>query len=128
MSDTVEERDYNFYQDEYDIYAWNGETFTLVLQYCDDDEIGQDISAYSAGMEVRSQPGGEVLLDFSTGTGSGIVLDSSGYITLSKTSAQMQALAFQDAPYDMYIKSAAGTVIPLLRGTFHVIPNITEVT
>jgi len=109
----------------YDMYLHQGETWSTVLEILDDDEMPQDITGYGVLFQAREDfESNDVLLQMSTTNSSASVTGTSGQITLSLASSITKTLTFRQAVYDLFIKSASGTVTYLLKGTFHIQRNV----
>jgi hypothetical protein len=137
----------------YDIYAEQGATFKLHMQYGYKGSTGIDLSNYTGAMQVRrsSKDTGLLLFLSNTGvTGGGITgeflinggvagvggisfntgIDGSsgvtGGIMMRVDYSTMENVPTGKHFYDMEIKNTAGEVIRLIEGTFEVPREITR--
>jgi len=110
----------------YDIEVYQGEKWAMTVYAKDDNDAPLTLTGYTAKMDVRPGPGGDLLLHMETG-GQGITITgAAGQIDLELTSAQTAALAFEKGRYDLFIVSSGGDPTPLFRGDFAVTQRVTE--
>jgi hypothetical protein len=125
-SETIIDYDINKMDQDIDIYQ--GQDWSWTVIYSDDADVPVDLSGYTAKLEVRESPGGNLLLAMETG-GGGITLNASGEIDLVLTDTQTAAIDCTKARYDLKIKQTSdGSITPILKGNFNVTRQITELT
>jgi hypothetical protein len=109
----------------YHITAPQGATFRLVFTVSIDG-VPVDYSTYSARMQVRpSSNSSTKILDLSSTAGD-IVLNSSGQISITASSADMSAATPGRHVYDIEVESFGGIVDRILEGKFIVTPEVTQ--
>ena len=108
----------------HDMKIYQGETWTVSMQILDINDDPVDFTGYSAGFAIRNRPG-DPDAQVTLASGTGITIDApNGQIALTLTAAQTAALAFSQAVYDLFVKSAGGTVTYLLFGDIELIPRV----
>lgn len=109
---------------KYDLYIDQGATFNRDFIYKDSDGNVQDLTDYTAQMQIRRSPGssGDPLLDVNP-----TVTGAEGKVTLTLTDEQTQGLpAPFEGYYDIEIESPGGAVTRLVQGRVLVDPNVTR--
>jgi len=110
----------------FDIEVYQGETWTMTMNLTDDNNAAKDLTGYTAKLDVRPNPGGDLLLHMETG-GQGITITgATGQIDFALTAAQTSVLAFETGRYYLFIVSGAGSETPLIRGQFTVTQKVTQ--
>lgn len=102
-----------------------GAAYRKRLVWKDKNKRPVAMTGFTALMQVRDKPGGEILLELSTQNG-GIVLSSGGVVEIVLTSAQTDALTFESGAYDLKIIAGPGNDIRLIEGRVTVSPAITR--
>jgi hypothetical protein len=109
----------------YDISVYQGATVSEDFQALDDNELPMDLTGYNAALQVRTKPGGVLLLDLSSPSNGLLITPSTGTVTMQITATQCAALAFERGVYDLKVTSAGGVVKYLLQGEFMVDQRVT---
>lgn len=100
--------------------------FRKRLRYLSKTKRPINLTGYVAKLQARSAEGDAiVLLELSTENG-GITLDALGYITLNLTLAQVVALTFITALYDLILTPPGGEPDRLLQGRLTISIGITQ--
>lgn len=110
----------------YDITFKRSATFSLQLEYL--DENGDvDVTGATAAMQVRkSDINPNVLLELSSGNGH-IAIDPTAHtITLSMTDEETAALDWTSGVYDLFLHYSDGSTDPLLEGRATVSREVTH--
>ena len=112
----------------WNIQADQGATFQRVVTWRDADGVAQNLTNFTARMQVRDttdDTDGPVLT--LTTENSRITLGGvSGTIALLVDATTMAAVAAGQYVYDMELVSSAGVVTRLVQGTFVVDPEVTR--
>lgn len=113
------------YAGNYDILANQGATFSRVITWYANEAktVKVDLTNYTAKAQVRSVPGGTLILEMSTANGRIVLGGALGTITMTVPAANMNVTA------DLYqwdLELTNGSVVTrLLQGSFEVLPEIT---
>jgi hypothetical protein len=114
----------------YDIEVHQGETREFELELTDNAGSPIDLTDYSAKMQIRSKPGGEVFLTLTNDSGSGITITpASGTVGVHMTAAQTAGFGFEAGEYDLPVKVDDGgedVLEYLIDGLVVVTPRKTE--
>lgn len=103
-----------------------GMDWNMTLTVKDDNDTPQDLTDYSAKMQMRQKYNGDVLATLQT-SGSGIAITGAeGLITIEFDHETTEAWNFSKALYDLYIESPAGSRQYLLEGIFTLNPRVTR--
>lgn len=112
----------------WNILADQGATFQRVVTWKDADNIAQNLTGFTARMQVRDttdDTDGSVLT--LTTENSRITLGGvAGTISLLVDASTMAALTANQYVYDLELISSAGIVTRLVQGTFIVDPEVTR--
>lgn len=109
---------------KYDLYIDQGATFTRDFIYKDSDGNVQDLTGYTAAMQIRKSPTstGDPVLDVNP-----TITELEGKVTLELTDEQTQALpAPFEGYYDIEIEDSGGAVTRLVQGRVFIDPNVTR--
>jgi hypothetical protein len=106
-----------------DLEIVQGETCVACWLY-EINNVGQDISSYTAKLEIRNGYGGTLYDTRETG-GSGITLSTAGLITVTWASTVTDDFTFTRAIYDLKIIN--GTVVTVMSmGDVHITPRVSQ--
>jgi hypothetical protein len=86
-------------------------------------QLPVDLTGCTARMQIRDQPGGQLLLELSTGAG--LTLEAAGTLRREISAAQTGGLTFTDAVYDLEVTFADGSVQRWAEGSVKVSPQVT---
>ena len=97
-----------------DLTVQTGVTWTRSLIWTRADGTRRSLAELAARMEIRTKPGGPLLLTLSSAAGQGIALeqttvdgDATGVITLTITGPQSAPLVQSGVPYDLKLTTVA---------------------
>lgn len=111
---------------EYDLTIYQGATFRLQFYWRDSDEVGIDLSGYTARMQVRaSVRATTTMLELTTENG-GITLGNDGGVLLFLSDEATAALTRRSGVYDLELEAGDGTVTRLLQGSVEISPEVTR--
>lgn len=107
-----------------------GDDFAEEYQYCDDDEVGIDISAATIVCKIKNRALTTTYATLTTANG-GVTVDNEGNFVFIMTSTTTAALSFTDtnelgdpeAVFDSHITLSGGAKKPLIRGKVTLILN-----
>lgn len=117
------------YRAEVDLEIYQGANFEFTITVMDENEAPIDLSGYTAKMDIRPYPGGEVLLSASTSNGLITIDGVNGEVGISIDYASTNALPSGTLKYDVFIQSGdASTRRCIAEGDVIVTPRITEFT
>jgi hypothetical protein len=85
-----------------------------------------DLTGWSAHMQIRSDPGGELYADISTAAGGITLGGDAGTITLTIANAVTGAWTWDNAYYDLLMTDTSGNISCLLSGQVIANPGITQ--
>jgi hypothetical protein len=110
----------------YNITADRGATFTRTITLLEQNGTPQNLTGYTAKMDVReTYDSNAVALQLST-TNNRITIDgTNGKISLNVAADNMALAPFQYV-YDLEVTSSAGVVDRVVMGTFTVRPEVTR--
>ena len=104
----------------YDISTFKNASLNLAVTVTDDNSTPWNLTGYTAALTIRDKPGGSTIATL-TG-GSGLTLGgSAGTITVSRTSAQVQAWALDRGAYDLTVTSGGGLTTMLMAGSLELV-------
>lgn len=109
----------------YNIVVPDNETFQLGLVIKDDVGSVQDLTGYTAKMEIRVSPGSGVLVTASTANGKIILDGKAGKLSFIVPYSDLTALS-GTYQYDLLITSPTSVVTLVIQGTFKVNDGITS--
>ena len=110
----------------FDIKLYQGADFAHSMEYKDGNDSPVDLTGYKAQMQIREEDTHALLLDLNTVDGGITIVEATGIIGITITSAQSSAFEVQKAKYDLLLKSSDGTITYLLYGDFIVTPRVTR--
>lgn len=106
--------------DEVNFNVIQGDTFTMRVEYQDENNNPIDITGYSAIMTVRDKPGGKIVCA-TIDDSSGIVIDGpNGGLDLTIAPEQTRKFTTPRARYQIQIISDQGVKTTVLSGYFMV--------
>lgn len=107
--------------DQYNISIYQGDSFSLQMEYVDDNDDPIDLSTYSARGNIRERAGrdSDSLATFTC------VISDTNTVTASLTDTQTKALTFDNAAYDIEVYKS-GSVITLVSGTVTLVKEVTK--
>ena len=109
----------------YNISHYKGDTRDTETFVYSESSVAVDITGYSILMQVRASEQGPLVAEFSSEGGHFTITDASnGTFTLDE---QIIDIASGVHVYDLQLTSPLGKVITLLKGTFTVTQDITNV-
>ena len=109
---------------KYDITIKQGETWTMNFVVNDDYDVPKDLTGYSAKVQIRNKPGGDVYATMQTPS-SGITINGgAGSVTLNLSATVTGTLNFQRGVYDIFLTSGAGVVSVPFEGDVIVNPRV----
>lgn len=112
---------------EYDLSIEQGATYQIAFTYKDDAGVAQDLTDYTARMQVRASVSApDVLLELTTENGRIAISGAEGRIDLVLTAAITTGITWSRGVYDLEIVSPAGEVRRLLRGRVTVSREVTR--
>jgi len=103
-----------------DLRVVQGQTWTTTITLTDENDVAIDLTGYTAKMEIRDKPGGQLYLSLTP-----TVTAATGTITMTITAAQSVLFTFTHAAYDLKI-TAGAVVTVLMGGDFDVIPRVSQ--
>jgi hypothetical protein len=103
-------------------HIWKGATFRKVLTLFESGEgsPAQDLSGYTANLEIKDKIEGTTLLSLTTVNGGILLGGASGTITLVIDANATALLTWQHGVYDLVITAPSGNADVLLYGNFAV--------
>lgn len=105
----------------YNIVIHQGATWYFTMTVYDENDTAENLTGYSAVMQVRDKPGGKLLATFSTANTLIAALDSTGKIAITVPAETTKTYTWRNGVYDIYIKHSSGDpVVYLLKGDFRV--------
>jgi len=112
------------YAGQYNWIADKGATLTRVITWYSTGTTPVDLTSYTAKMQVRSVPGGAVVLELSTANGRIALGGAAGTITITAAASVMNMTAdlYQ---YDLEMTNGA-VVTRLVQGSFEVRDEVTQ--
>lgn len=123
---------------DYDFDVPQGGLFNEPFQYCDDDEVGIDLTAgaYASAtviLKIKSLDEATTYASLTNGNG-GVTTDSDGFITFIMLPTTTAAFSFTDldennkpvAIYDDYLLVSATDIRPLLKGKVRLTKRISD--
>ena len=112
---------------QWDITIDQGGTVDLVFTWLEADQVTPvNLAGFTAEMQVRDRPGGEVLYaTYSTGNGAITLGGDLGTITLTVAASVTAAYTFDGGVYDLQLTDGYGNVTVLLSGLFTVQAAVT---
>jgi len=117
------------YRAEADLEIYQGADFEFFIYVLDDNEAAVDLTGYTAMMEIRPEPGGEVLSTASTTNGKIVIDGPTGEVGITLGYADTSLLPAGTWKYDVFIQSpGAATRRCIATGDVLVAPKITEMT
>ncbi|MEU4534394.1 hypothetical protein AB0G15_05970 [Streptosporangium sp. NPDC023825] len=85
------------------------------------------MAGWSARMQCRDRPGGRLMTTFSTEDGSIVLGESDGTVTLVKSDEDTDWVGWLHGVYELVmIKPDGQDLPPILRGTYSVVPAVTQ--
>jgi hypothetical protein len=101
-----------------------GATRTITYRILDNNGSPKDLSGYAAKLEIRANPGGDLISSLTSG--SGITINAAAGEVVPLWSATVTgAFAFEKAVYDCYV-SKAGDVTYIIEGEVELIPRVSQ--
>lgn len=111
----------------YNIVADQGATLSRVVTWRDSAKRPNNITGYTARMQVRSTvESATVVLELTTENGRIILGGATGQVTLSVPATTMAAITADKYVYDIELVSPAGVVSRLMQGNFAVRGEVTR--
>lgn len=112
----------------WNIQADQGATFQRVVTWKDADGVAQNLTGFTARMQVRDTTDDTdgAVLELTTANSRITLGGASGTISLLVNATTMAALTAGQYVYDMELVSSAGVVTRLVQGTFVVDPEVTR--
>ena len=109
-----------------DLEVEKGAYFTLNFRIKPDGVNPLDLTGYSARMQFRSSPGGDLFMDLTTG-GGGITLNNptTGWVNVKATDVQTNAIETPAGTYDFLLINPSAESEFVLRGEWEVIEPTT---
>lgn len=112
---------------EYNITAYRGITWQLLITYRDENGQGIDLTGYQAKMQVRvNKYATDVIVELSDGNGITLNSPATGDLSLILTDVQTNAIAAGDYEYDLILTDTAATKLLLVKGAFTVKQPVTQ--
>lgn len=112
----------------YNILAEQGATFQRVITWKDADNIAQNLTGFTARMQVRDtvDDTAGAILELTTANNRITLGGVSGTVALLVDASTMAALTPEQYVYDLELVSSAGVVTRLVQGTFIVSGEVTR--
>lgn len=111
---------------KFNIKFYRATTLDIVATY-KIDGVAVDLSDYTADMQVRSAAdSATVVIEFTTENGGLILNGVTGQVEIFMSAEDTAALDLGEFVYDLNIRSHAGWVTKILRGSFVVLDPVTE--
>lgn len=111
----------------YNITIHQGATWYFNMYVKDENDTAQNLTGYSAVMQVRDKPGGKLLAEFTTANSKIAALDTAGKIAITVLNAVTSTYTWRNGVYDIYIKHSSGNpVVYLLKGDFRVDARVSQ--
>jgi len=111
----------------YDIQMRTNETFSMQLVYKDRNKLPIDITGYTAHMQVRNKPGGNVLILDSNNVGNSITVDGpNGVVNVEFGVDNMLGVTAQKGAYDLALIDPADKPAVVVEGTVAIIKGVTR--
>ena len=112
----------------WDFTIEQGVDFIRIVQYCDADTNGVDITSWTIRMQLRKRKSdSSTLLDISTTEGSITFTDATnGYFKIHITAATTAALDFSSAYYDLELVDTVSVVRRILQGKVKLSKEVTR--
>lgn len=106
----------------YKFTIWRGATFSKRITYLlgDQNSDPQDLTGYTALLEIKDAPEGTVIFTLSTTNGRIVLGSVSGTIDLTISAADTAAITWVNGVYDLVLTSGSGVTDPILFGGFSV--------
>lgn len=112
---------------EYDFTIEQGATFPLICTYKDDTGAAQDLTGFTARMQIRENLSATaVLLELNTENGRINIEGADGRVELLLTADETAAITWKRGVYDLEIESPDGEVKRLLKGRITVDREVTR--
>jgi hypothetical protein len=110
----------------YDITCEQGATFTLTLQWLDENEVAVDLTGYTARMHVRKTvKSSTTLIELTTANNRIVLTPLTGTIDLVLTATETAGLT-DGGVYDLELVSPGGVVQRILEGKFTLSREVTR--
>lgn len=118
MSDLVPE-------DDFEIYQGAQRTFTWALT--DNNDVAFDLTGYTAKLEIRTNPGGNLISTLTSSPAAGLTINTSaGQITPLWTGTQTAAFNFDKAHYDCFLLNSLSVPTCIAHGEITLTKRVTQ--
>jgi hypothetical protein len=112
----------------YDITMFQGGKWTITIELTDANDQVEDLTGFSARMDIKDRAGGNTILSLTVGSGITISIGD-GKITLVVNGVQNALFGFVQAKYDLILREDASpgvNDVPIIYGDVNMIKRITE--
>jgi phage/plasmid primase-like uncharacterized protein len=104
-----------------------GDTFSVELQYVDENDNPVNIQGYTFKLEVRDKPAGKIICA-TCSIGDGIVItdEVNGLIDLTISTQKTRKFTIPQAAYQLQATTSQGSNVTWMQGWFKVNPGVID--
>lgn len=107
-----------------DLQAYRWATLKHRFHAVKDDQTPQDLTGYSAVMQIRADPGGALLDELSEG--GGLDTDATGHVDVYLSQSETGEASWDTGFYDLFLVDGQGNRYAFVTGGISIHPSVAD--